>query len=68
MSSIIVFIILIVFILLLGLLLAMSKKQHKCKINIPPTPNIAPNVAPNAAPISAIEDFDPTKIDPSDLD
>ena len=59
MSSIIVFIILIVFILLLGLLLAMSKKQHKCKINIPPTPNTAPK---------AIEDFDPTNIDPSDLD
>ncbi len=64
MSIMNVFIILIVFILLLGLLLVMSKKQHKCKINIPPTPTVAPNTAPT----SAIEDFDPTKIDPSDLD
>ena len=55
-----VFIILIVFILLLGLLLAMSKKQRKCEINIP--------LHPNTAPISAIEDFDPTNINPSDLD
>lgn len=62
MSNMNVFIILIVFILLLGLILAISKKQHKCKIN-PATANVAP-----AAPKSAIVDFDPTIVDLSSLD